>query len=121
MLRIGKGVTRQAIKRALARGGPLTVTYDDILSEQEIREAVAGVREAGTPVESRPLLAWLASHPNAPADILRDLARGASREILVSLALNRNLPADLRKALLEHQDEDVRAHANHTFSQTRSH
>jgi hypothetical protein len=121
MLRIGKGVSREAIKRALSRGGALTVTYDDILSEQEIREAVAGVREAGSPVEARPLLAWLASHPNAPADILRDLAQGASREILMSLALNQNLPRDLRKALLEHEDEDVRTHANHTFSRTRRH
>ena len=121
MLKIGKGVTRQAVRKALLRGAGQTVTYDDVLSGEEIREAVAGVRDAGSPVESRPLLAWLASHPNAPEDVLRDLARGATREILMSLALNKNLPGDLRRDLLNHADEDVRTHAHHTFARTKRH
>ena len=121
MLRIGKGITRETVRKAYAKGTCQTVTYKDVLHSDEIREAVAGVRDAGSPEASKPLLAWLASHPNAPEDVLRDLARGASREILMSLAMNENLPSDLHRGLLDHEDEDVRTHANHTFARTKRH
>jgi hypothetical protein len=122
MLRIGRGVDRRAVRRALLRpGGAETVVYDDILASRDIRETVAGIRDAGTPSDALPLLAWLASHPNTPEDILRELGRQGTREVLVSLAMNRNLPQDMRRALLDHADEDVREHANHTFSRTKRH
>jgi hypothetical protein len=122
MLRIGRGVDRRAVRRALLRpGGAETVVYDDILASRDIRETVAGIRDAGTPSDALPLLAWLASHPNTPEDILRELGRHGTREVLVSLAMNRNLPQDMRRALLDHADEDVREHANHTFSRTKRH
>jgi hypothetical protein len=122
MLRIGRGVDRRAVRRALLRpGGAETVVYDDVLASRDIRETVAGIRDAGTPSDALPLLAWLASHPNTPEDILRELGRHGTREVLVSLAMNRNLPQDMRRALLDHADEDVREHANHTFSRTKRH
>jgi len=122
MLRIGRGVDRRAVRRALLRpGGAETVVYDDVLASRDIRETVAGIRDAGTPSDAVPLLAWLASHPNTPEDILRELGRHGTREVLVSLAMNRNLPQDMRRALLDHADEDVREHANHTFSRTKRH
>jgi hypothetical protein len=122
MLRIGKGVDRRAVRRALQRpGGGATVVYDDVLDGDDIRETVAGIRDAGMPKGARALLAWLASHPNTPEDVLRDLGRETRREVLVSLAMNRNLPQDMRKALLNHADEDVRDHANHTFSRMKKH
>jgi len=122
MLRIGRGIDRKAVRQALMRpGGAETVVYDDVLGDADIREAVAGIRDAGTPRDALPLLAWLASHPNTPEDILREMGKHASREILVSLAMNRNLPQDMRRALLDHPDQDVREHANHTFSRTKKH
>jgi hypothetical protein len=122
MLRIGKGVDRRAVRRALQKpGGGATVVYDDVLDGDDIRETVAGIRDAGMPKDARALLAWLASHPNTPEDVLRDLGRETRREVLVSLAMNRNLPQDMRKALLNHADEDVRDHANHTFSRMKKH
>ena len=122
MLRIGRGVDRKAIRQALLQpGGVETIIYDDVLADGDIRETVAGIRDAGTPPEAVPLLAWLASHPNTPEDILREMARDGRREVLLSLALNENLPEDLRRALLEHASEEVREHANHTFSRMRRH
>ena len=47
MLRIGRGVGRDAIRRALLRpGGAATVVYDDVLRVRDIREAMAGIRAA---------------------------------------------------------------------------
>jgi hypothetical protein len=120
MLRIGRGVDRDAIRRALLRrGGAATVVYDDVLRVRDIREAMAGIRAAGTPGQALPLLAWLASHPNTPLDILRTLGRHESREVLLSLAMNRKLPADLRRRLLRHPDEDVREHASQSARRAR--
>lgn len=122
MLRIGRGIDRAAVRKALEKpGGAATVVYDDVLDEADIRETVAGIRDAGMPRDAAALLAWLSSHPNTPEDVLRELGRETRREILVSLAMNRNLPEDMRKALLNHSDEDVREHANHTFSRTKKH
>jgi NAD(P)-dependent dehydrogenase (short-subunit alcohol dehydrogenase family) len=121
MIRIGRGIGRQAVKDAVERGDATTVVYDDVLAEHDIRETFAGVRDAGMPREAVALLAWLASHPNTPEDVLRELFRHGTREILVSLAMNRNLPSDLRRSLLDHEDEDVREHANHTFSRMKQH
>jgi len=122
MLRIGRGIDRKAVRRALSRPGAAeTVVYDDVLAVSDIREAVAGVLEAGTPQEALPLLAWLASHPNTPEDVLRRLGKIQSRAVLVSLAMNERLPADMRKVLLSHSDEDVRVHANHVYSKARKH
>jgi hypothetical protein len=122
MLRIGRGVDRHAVRRALARPGVAeTIVYDDILAVGDIRETVAGVLDAGMPREAIPLLAWLASHPNTPEDVLRSLGDIPSRVVLVSLAMNERLPADMRKALLAHTDDDVREHANHVFSKARKH
>ena len=81
MLRIGKGIDRHAVRKALSRpGGAETIVYDDILTVEDIREAVAGVVGAGLPEEALPLLAWLASHPNTPEDVLRALAEIAPVE-----------------------------------------
>ena len=122
MLRIGRGVDREAIRRALTDPAAVeTVVYDDVLADGDIRETVAGIRDAGTPPQALPLLAWLASHPNTPEDILRELGRDRSREVLLSLAMNENLPEDMRRALLDHASEEVREHANHTFSRARRH
>lgn len=122
MLRIGKGVSRADVARALRRSGGLTVTYSDLLSADDIREAVAGVRVAGSPPAAGPLLAWLGSHPATSEDVLRDLAAGTPpREVLIALAVNRRLPADLRQALLESSDEDVREHAQATFGPREVH
>jgi hypothetical protein len=122
VLRIGRGVDRKAIRLALMDPSAVeTVVYDDILADGDIRETVAGIRDAGTPPQALPLLAWLASHPNTPEDILRELGKDGSREVLLSLAMNEKLPEDMRRALLDHASEDVREHANHTFSRTRRH
>jgi hypothetical protein len=122
VLRIGRGIDRRAVRKALERPGVAeTIVYDDVLAVGDIRETVAGVLDAGTPDEAMPLLAWLASHPNTPEDVLRTLGEIPRRSVLVSLAMNRNLPADMRKALLEHPDDDVREHANHVFSKERRH
>jgi hypothetical protein len=122
VLRIGKGIDRRAVRKALSRPGVAeTIVYDDVLGVADIRETVAGVLDAGLPADALPLLAWLASHSNTPEDVLRELGAIPSRTILVSLAMNRNLPPDLRRALLDHPDEDVREHANHVFSKSRKH
>jgi hypothetical protein len=122
VLRIGRGIDRHAVRKALSRPGAAeTIVYDDVLAVADIRETVAGVLDAGTPDEALPLLAWLASHPNTPEDVLRSLGDIPSRSILVSLAMNGKLPADMQKALLSHPDEDVREHANHVFSKARRH
>jgi hypothetical protein len=122
VLRIGKGIDRRAVRKALSRPGVAeTIVYDDVLDVADIRETVAGVFEAGLPADALPLLAWLASHSNTPEDVLRELGAIPSRTVLVSLAMNRNLPADLRRTLLDHPDEDVREHANHVFSKSRKH
>lgn len=122
MLKLGKGVGRAAVRKALSgRSRPTTFGYRGVLQAREIRETVAGVRDAGTPKWSLPLLAWFASHPSSPEDVLRDLHKHGSREVLLSLAMNRNLPADVRKALLAHEDPEVRDQANHVFSRAKRH
>lgn len=116
MLRIGKGIRREDVRRALQRPGAAeTVIYDDVLDAGDIRETVAGIRDAGTPRDAVPLLAWLASHPNTPEDVLLALGSDTHREVLISLAMNRKLPEPMRGALIAHQDEDVREHALRTF------
>jgi hypothetical protein len=119
MLRLGKGCGRDSVRKSLERGTPLVVMYEDVLEAGDIREAVAGIRDAGSPKEASVVLAWLASHPNSPEDVLWDLETHGGREVLLSLALNPKLPADLRKALLEHTDDDVREHAHHVFSRSK--
>ena len=121
MLRIGKGVNRQAVKEAIGRRVPDTIVYEDVLEGDDIREAIAGVRAAGMPEGSVPILAWLAAHSNAPEDVLRDLYGDAVKEVLLGLAMNRSLPEDLRQALMQHADEDVRHHANHVFFRVKRH
>jgi len=121
MLKLGKGFDRKAVRAALEAKAGATVRYDGVLDAYDIREAVAGVREAGSPAEALPILSWLASHPNTPEDVLRDLERHGPREVVMSLCLNERLPADLRKELLDHEDEEVRRHANHVFSRPKKH
>lgn len=122
MLKLGRGVGRAAVREALAgRRRPSVFIYKGILRARDIRETLAGIRDAGTPRSSLPLLTWLASHPNTPEDVLRDLHARGGREVLMSLALNRNLPSDMRRALLAHEDAEVRDHANHVFSRSRRH
>lgn len=115
MIRIGRGIGREAVRDAVRRGDVTTVVYDDVLEEVDIRETLAGVREAGMPRDATALLGWLASHPNTPVDVMRELFAHGRREVLVSLAMNRRLPEDLKHALLEHDDPDVSEHARHTF------
>ncbi len=121
MIRIGRGISRGAVRDAVAEGDVTTVIYDDVLEAHDIRETLAGIREAGMPRAATALLGWLASHPNTPEDALRELFANGWREVLVSLAMNRQLPEDLRRALLEHADPDVREHAQHTFTRPRPH
>jgi hypothetical protein len=121
MLRIGKGVTREAVRQAVGRRMPDTIVYEDVLEAEDIREAIAGVRAAGTPQGSMPLLSWLAAHPNMPEPEMRDLMNEGNPEVLVGLAMNRSLPDDMRKALMQHEDEDVRHHANHVFFKVKRH
>jgi hypothetical protein len=122
MLKLGKGVGRAAVKRALAgRKRPTTFSYTGVLRPADIREALAGIRDAGSPKWSLPLQTWFASHSSSPVDVLRDLLAHGGREVLMSLAMNPNLPADMKKALLTHEDAEIREHANHVFSKTRKH
>lgn len=121
MLKLGKGFDRKAVRAALEAKAGDTVRYDGVLEADDIREAVAGVREAGSPPEALPILSWLASHANTPEDVLRDLEANGPREVVMSLCLNERLPADLRKALIEHEDEEVRQHASHVFSRPKHH
>src|SRR5262245_57883844 len=121
MLRIGRGIDREAVRAAIGRRVPDTVVYDDILEAVDSREAVAGIRAAGLPEGSLPILAWLAAHANAPEDVLRELFADGRHEILLGLAMNRSLPEDLRSALMQHEDEDVRHHANHVFFRVKRH
>lgn len=121
MIRIGRGVDRKAICEAVKRGGAATVVYDDVLEADDIRETLAGLRDAGMPREAAGILAWLGSHPNSPEDVLRDLQSHGTREILISLSLNKNLPQDMRRFLLDHPDEDVREHAYNTFARSAKH
>jgi hypothetical protein len=115
VLKIGRGVTRDDVARALRTGAGLTVTYDDVLSAEDVRTTVAGVRDAGSPSDARPLLAWLASHPSTPEDVLRELFEAATPEVLVALAMNRAVPAEIREQLLASANEDVRSYAAKTF------
>jgi hypothetical protein len=115
MLRIGRGASRRDIARAFRDGDGLVVTYDDVLSADDVREAVAGVAAAGHPQEARPLLAWLASHPSTPDDVLLELAERAPREVLVALAMNPRTPRKLQRSLLDSSDEDVASYAAKTF------
>lgn len=121
MLRIGRGVTREQVKEAVGRRMPDTIVYENVLEGEDIREAIAGVRAAGTPEGSIPLLAWLAAHKNMPEDVQRELFKDGKPDVLVGLAMNRSLPADLRQALMEHADEDVRHHAAHVFFKGKRH
>jgi len=121
MLRIGRGVTREAVRQAVGGRMPDTIVYDDVLEGVDIREAIAGVRLAGMPEGSMPLLAWLAAHSNMPEDVQRELFQEGNIEVLVGLAMNRSLPDDLRQALMKHPDEDVFHHANHVFFKVKRH
>ena len=121
MIRIGRGIDRAAVREAVERGDATTVVYDDVLEAADIRETLAGIKEAGMPREATALLGWLASHPNTPEDALRELFQHGRREVLVCLAMNRRLPEDLRRSLLDHADPDVREHAHHTLSLMRRH
>jgi len=121
MIRIGRGVGRGAVRDAARRGDLSTIVYEDVLEAHDIRETLAGVREAGMPREATALLGWLASHPSTPEDVMRELFAHGRREVLVSLAMNRRLPEDLRRALLEHDDPDVREHAQHALRLGRRH
>jgi hypothetical protein len=121
MLRLGRGVRRDSVRRALARRRFSVVVYRGILEGEDIRETLAGIRDAGSPRDVLPLLAWLASHPSAPEDVLRELGRESSREVLISLSMNRNLPEDMRRALLAHEDDEVRESASHVFGRLRRH
>lgn len=120
MLKLGKGIDRAAVRKGMAQR-PATFTYTGVLRRTHIREALAGIRAAGSPRWALPLLAWIASHPNAPRDVLEDLYRHGGRELLMSLAMNPGLPAELKEALLHHEDAAVREHANHVFSRTGRH
>jgi hypothetical protein len=121
MLELGQGFDRHSVQAAFESGAGTTIRYNGVLRAEDIREALLGVRAAGSPDEALPLLAWLASHPNAPEDVQRDLFALGPREVLMSLCLNPGLLEDLRRALLDHADAELREHANHVFSRTRRH
>lgn len=117
MLKLGRGIDRKAVRRALGgRRRPVTFGYTGVLRASDIREALAGIRDAGSPRWAQPLLAWFASHPNAPLDVLRELFALGGREVLLSLALNPRLPADMKRTLMQHEDAEVRDHAYHVLT-----
>lgn len=121
MLELGPGFDRHAVRAALQARRASTIRYRGVLSADDIREALFGVLDAGSPDEALPLLAWLASHPHAPEDVQRELLAHGTREVLMSLCLNPQLREDLRRALLEHADPEVQQHAQHTFARLRAH
>lgn len=120
MLRIGSGTSRENIARGVRTVRHVTVTYEGVLDAEAIRAAFEGVRDAGTPERIVPLLSWLASHPNAPEDVLRGLARSPRREVLFGLCHNRHLPQDVWAGLLAHDDQAVRETANHVDARLRA-
>ncbi len=97
----------------LRRRGHGSLSYRDVLAPEDARGAWAVVEARGAYRRALPLLAWLASHPSTPEDVLRGLAATDLREVLFSLALNRRLPRDLRARLLAHPDPELQAHAHH--------
>jgi hypothetical protein len=119
VLKIGKGASRASIRKTLKRGGAFTVSYKNILEPEDIRETLAGVHEAGDPAAAAPLLAWLASHPNTPADVLMDLSSSKNPEVLVCLAFNRNLPKALEKTLRRHKNREVREQVAEALAKRR--
>jgi hypothetical protein len=119
VLKIGRGADRKTIRKALAAGGALTVSYKDVLRAEDIREALAGIHDAGDPETALPLLAWLASHPNSPEDVLKDLATRKDREVLVSLAMNPKLPPAIQRSLKRHRDRSVREQVSHILASRR--
>jgi hypothetical protein len=121
MLELGSGTKRRRVRDALLSGRARVIRYQGVLSAEDIREALAGVREAGSPEDALPLLAWLASHPNTPEDAQRDLLLCGPREVCMSLCLNPSLHEDLHRQLLDHTDEELRQHAHHVFSRTKRH
>ncbi len=121
MLELGPGFDRHAVCAALLARRCTTIRYRGVLAADDIREALLGVRAAGSPRAAEALLAWLASHPNAPGDVQRALLDDGPREVRMSLCLNPNLHEDLRRALLSHDDIEVRQHAQHMFSKLRRH
>jgi hypothetical protein len=121
MLELGPGFDRHAVRAALQARRGATIRYRGVLSAEDIREALHGVRDAGSPDEALPLLAWLASHPHAPEDVQLDLLAHGSREVLMSLCLNPRLRENLRRALLDHADPEVRRHAHHVLARPRTH
>ena len=121
MLELGSGWDRRRVRDALLSGRATTIRYQGVLRAEDIREAVAGARDAGSPADALPLLAWLASHPNTPVDVQRDLLAGGPREVCMSLCLNPSLHEDLHRQLLDHEDEELRQHAHHVFARTKRH
>jgi hypothetical protein len=120
VLKIGKGADRTSIRRALKRGGALTVSYKNVLDPEDIREILTLIHEAGDPETAMPLLAWLASHPNSPADVLKDIATCRNTEVLESLAMNRDLPKAVERSLRRHASAEVRERVAHILSKRRS-
>jgi len=117
ILKLGKGVTRAAVRRAVGGAGrPATFLYTGVLQAKEIRDAVAGIRDAGSPRWAVPVLAWMSSHPNTPEDVLRDLYAEGAPEILMCMVLNPRLPADIKAALVRHEDPEVSELARHVLS-----
>lgn len=121
MLELGPGFDRHAVCAALLARRGATIRYRGVLGADDIREALLGVRAAGSPRAAEPLLAWLASHPHAPEDVQRTLLADGSREVLMSLCLNPNLHEELRSLLLGHVDVELRQHAHHVFAKLRKH
>ena len=119
MLKLGRGVSRETVRKAVKRGRLAAISYDDVLQGEDIRQTLLGIQDAGSPPVALPLLSWLAGHPNTPEEVLRELERGGGREVLLSLAGNRSLPADLRQSLLSHQDDEIRRYANHVTCRIR--
>lgn len=119
VLKIGKGESRASIRKTLKRGAVFTVSYKNILEPDDIRETVAGVHDAGDPESAMPLLAWLASHPNTPGDVLSDLASSANAEVVISLAMNSNLSKALERTLRRHKNPAVREQVSHILLKRR--
>ena len=121
MLDLGPGCDRRRVRDALRSGEALTIRYAGVLTADDIREAVAGVREAGSPKDAVPMLAWCATHPNTPEDVQGDLLEAGPLELLQILCLNPRLTPELRKRLLEHPDLELRQQAQDAFARQQRH
>jgi len=89
-----------------AHGGNLKVAqYKD--TPPEILRLLAAT--AGTGDEAKVVRLMIAGNPNAPADVLRQLARNEDHEVRRFVGVNDNTPVDSLRELATDEDTEVRS------------